>query len=1038
MQTSVYVSNLIKCCAFEHCADRFTATNRSADVGHESDDDQKIPVLNTARGKQLQCNISKTGYTTMFQHYQTYGVNRHNLTEVAANKDHKLKDLNCALLNVRSMRNKTDDIIELLNEQDCDIMAITETWLSTGEGDNFTRNALTSHGYTLLDIPRSKGKGGGVAILYKSALKVIKQPCPSVTSFELVETLVHTASELLRLAVVYRPPGGKHGQPISTFIEEFHGYLDSRTTLSGMLLVLGDFNMHYEDASDVDAGKLKESLYSMNLMQHVTEPTHKLGHCLDLVITREYELQTEKLVVHPAVISDHSAITFQLPVSKFPTVKQVLSFRKLKDIDIEAFKDDLRSCSLVTDLEEDIECQATQYNSCLSNLLEKHAPLMQRISVDRSNYPWFNSECKQLKSEKRRLERQWWKSKLTVHLDMLIEKCAQYKQACTSAKTSFFQTKIAESRNDQKALFKVANRLMHVKKETSLPSHTDPKDLAETFAEFFTEKIKVIRNTFSVMARNTEGGQNISNFCDIQTVSEEDIKEIIQSSNSKSCHLDPIPTTLLKSVLDVLLPSITKIVNTSIQTATFPTTWKQASVNPLIKKSSLDKEDLKNYRPISNLTYLSKIVEKTVLKQINEHMYDNHLHEPCQSAYRPHHSTETALIKIVNDILRAIDKKEVVLLVMLDMSAAFDTVEHSLLLERFQGKFGITGHAIQWLKSYFHDRKQVVLIKESSSSPKSIECGVPQGSILGPNAYPHYVSPLFQIANKHGVNMHMYADDTQLYVSFNPLNWDSAKVTMEACVKDIRHWLSCNHLKLNESKTEIMVFGQSCMTKHLGSELAMSVGDEIIQPVSTARNIGAVLDSELKMTEQVKNVCKACYAGIRSLSQIRRYLTDDAAATLVHAFVTCRLDNLNGLLTGIPKYLIKRLQLIQNHAARILTRTRKHDHITEVLKNLHWLPVAARIDYKVLLLTYKALNDCAPIYIQEMLKLRENQRSLRSSDKLLLDMPKTRLKTVGDKSFSVYAPKVWNKLPFDIKSSHSVDSFKVKLKTHLFKSIYVD
>jgi len=261
---------------------------------------------------------------------------------------------------------------------------------------------------------------------------------------------------------------------------------------------------------------------------------------------------------------------------------------------------------------------------------------------------------------------------------------------------------------------------------------------------------------------------------------------------------------------------------------------------------------------------------------------------------------------------------------------------------------------------------------------------------------------------------------------------------MEACVKDIRHWLSCNHLKLNESKTEIMVFGQSCMTKHLGSELAVSVGDEIIQPVSTARNIGAVLDSELKMTEQVKNVCKACYAGIRSLSQIRRYLTDDAAATLVHAFVTCRLDNLNGLLTGIPKYLIKRLQLIQNHAARILTRTRKHDHITEVLKNLHWLPVAARIDYKVLLLTYKALNDCAPIYIQEMLKLRENQRSLRSSDKLLLDMPKTRLKTVGDKSFSVYAPKVWNKLPFDIKSSHSVDSFKVKLKTHLFKSIYVD
>ena len=158
----------------------------------------------------------------------------------------------------------------------------------------------------------------------------------------------------------------------------------------------------------------------------------------------------------------------------------------------------------------------------------------------------------------------------------------------------------------------------------------------------------------------------------------------------------------------------------------------------------------------------------------------------------------------------------------------------------------------------------------------------------------------------------------------------------------------------------------------------------------------------------------------------------------MHAFITCRLDNLNGLLAGVPKYLIKRLQLIQNHAARLITKTPKYEHISGVLRDLHWLPVAARIDYKVLLLTYKALNCLAPVYITDMLRLKENSRPLRSSDKMLLDVPKTRLKTVGDRAFSAYAPKVWNMLPLHIKSSQSVDTFKADLKTHLFRKVYTD
>ena len=206
-----------------------------------------------------------------------------------------------------------------------------------------------------------------------------------------------------------------------------------------------------------------------------------------------------------------------------------------------------------------------------------------------------------------------------------------------------------------------------------------------------------------------------------------------------------------------------------------------------------------------------------------------------------------------------------------------------------------------------------------------MKCGMPQGSSIGPKGYPTYVSPIFAIARASEISIHMYADDTQLAISFRPEDFPAAQTKMERCIAQIRQWLSQNCLKLNDGKTELLVIGQPVQLKKISSDINITIGDSVISASSSVHNIGAVLDNGLSMDEQIKNICRSCNISLRSLSKIRSCITEDSAATLTHALITCKLDNLNSLLIGPNMDTSKygnHLQLIQNQAARIITRTK--------------------------------------------------------------------------------------------------------------------
>jgi len=477
---------------------------------------------------------------------------------------------------------------------------------------------------------------------------------------------------------------------------------------------------------------------------------------------------------------------------------------------------------------------------------------------------------------------------------------------------------------------------------------------------------------------------------------------------------------------------ITEIVNKSLASGVVPDDFRIAHVRPLLKKTGLDQDVLKNYRPVSNLSFLSKVLEKVVSLKLDDHIQKSSLRDDFQSAYTQFHSTETAVLRVQSDILNALDQGKAGILVLLDLSAAFDTIDHRILLDRLKHIFGITGTALEWFASYLSDRSQSVLVNGASSKFSKLCFGVPQGSVLGPKLFTMYMKPLGDLIKQHGLDYHMYADDTQVYIFFKK-NCAQSQVAavqrIELCLSVIETWLKDNMLKQNCEKTEVAVFFPVRFQPSL--DVSLNVGGATVKTGPVVRNLGAMFDSSMSMTAHVSAVIRSCYMHLRNIGRIRKYLSQDATRSLIYGLVTSRLDYCNSLLYGITQTQVKRLQRVQNMAARIVTGTKRRDHITPILKELHWLPIKYRIEYKVALFVFKVINDQAPQYLKDMIELYQPSRSLRSSSQNILSVPRTRCK-YGDRSFRVSGPKTWNALPDSFRNIESLDCFKKGLKTHLF------
>ena len=523
-------------------------------------------------------------------------------------------------------------------------------------------------------------------------------------------------------------------------------------------------------------------------------------------------------------------------------------------------------------------------------------------------------------------------------------------------------------------------------------------------------------------------------------VTPSEVEKLINSSKPKSCKLDPIPTWLVKPCLPVLLPLITAIINSSLKSGCFPSAFKKAIVRPTLKDHKLDPEALSSYRPVSNLPFVSKLIEKVVYQQLTFHIESNNMHDEHQSGYRKFHSTETALLKLTNDMLMALDQGKISLLIFLDVSAAFDTVNHQVLLDRLKQLYGISGTALKWISSYLQNRSQVVTINGTCSDPVKLEHGFPQGSVLGGGLYTWTVKPLSDISKKHNVLHKKYADDKNLYVSFSvraTADREDAIRRLEMCMIDVKHWMISNMLKINPGKTKMLII-TSKRDLQAVKDLTIDFDGKCLVSENTVRSLGFEFDNTMNTERQINFTTRSMYNNIRKTWRIRTSLNNFAAKTIVNALITSRLDYCNSMYYGLPNRLLSKLQRAQNSSARLIVQASKFCRITPVLKELHWLPVRKRIIFKICLFVYKALNELAPQYIRDMISERHltTSRTLRSTTAQLLDLPRTNTVKYGDRAFTNCAPRLWNKLPIAIRNADTVTLFKKHLKTFLFQQAY--
>ena len=909
---------------------------------------------------------------------------------------------------IRSSRNKTEEIHDIISSEQPDLLFLTETWLKD-QSDEPLLTAMTPPGYSSISVPRANGRdGGGIAYFYRNYLErilLIKPKAFKLIYYEHTELDLNLPQSKVNIMCVYRPPpSDAHKVPLTAFRDETSKIVTHMSMASGNVILIGDFNVPYNHSSS-HPNKVKDILHQQSMAQLVTMPTHKEGNIIDWVVTRESSVDKFKVSVSDLAFTDHKLVHLSVNISPPEIKSKEITSRDIKSINHNDLKKDLHHTLQKNELSAD------EWNERVGAVFDQHAPTKTRIVKDRRYAPWYSSEIIAAKKIMRKFERKWKKTGAPYDWNNFKSASLIWKTKIKKSKSAYYLQKF-QSVTSVKQLFSVTDELLGNSIDKTLPTIYEREQLPEKFSSYFTTKIQNIRSNFNDVSSHVDDkiAYSGASFEVFEPVSEDFIKRLIINSPKKSCELDPFVISCLVPCIDEFLPSITMIINNSLQHGYVPTCYKKALIRPLLKKPSLDSNELKNYRPVSNLPFLSKILEKVVLFQLKNHLNRNNLTESNQSAYREHYSTETALLKIVNDAAVNADKNEITILCLLDLSAAFDTIDHATLIKRLKFDYGINGVVLDWFRSYLSNRTQSVIIDGVRSVDKTLEYGVPQGSVLGPVLFTMYMMPLGKIISDFELMSHFYADDSQIYKSCSHQNLYTLVDQFQRCFNEIKSWMNANKLMLNDSKTEVLFIGRPTILEKSNID-SINFGGSPISVSKVAKNLGVYIDSNLSFEIHVNNTLKNIYMVLKKIYNIRNLINQDVAALLARSLILPKIDYCNSLLANTNKLTIKRLQVAQNDAARLVFRkSRFNSSASDLLNKLHWLPVEMRIKYKICCIVYNSLHGRSPDYLYNLINIYRPTRTLRSEGDNLLVKPRTARK-IGEQAFSFSAPQFWNSLP---------------------------
>ena len=669
------------------------------------------------------------------------------------------------------------------------------------------------------------------------------------------------------------------------------------------------------------------------------------------------------------------------------------------------------------------------------DVLDKHAPL-QHKKIRSKKAPWITNDIKNLMNTRDKFKR---KAILTNNEnDWLNFRLTRNKVniKLRNAKKDYYSSKIAGQKFNPKKAWKSINSLLGRENKPTVVNEltvannnlTCPEDIVDGFNEYFSNigpelssKIDSSNYNFETYIKSAK-----SEFAAFQPVTVSQISHLLHGlSGNKATGIDKISCKIIKLAAPVISDSLTLICNQAITLSSFPDEWKIARVVPLYKNGQRNIPG--NYRPISVLPVISKIMERILHDQLYNYLTKFDLFSDTQFGFRKFHSTASALLDCTNDWYINLDRKMFNLVVLIDLKKAFDTVDHQILLSKLE-LYGIKGQALNLLKSYLTNRKQKCQIKNVFSSERLIKCGVPQGSILGPLLFLLYINDLPHCLSK--TKPRLFADDTNLTASANSVTDLEAAVNSD--LENLRKWLIANKLSLNVAKTEFIIIGSKSMTKNISNPHPnVFIENKQIKQVYECKTLGLKIDQHLSWKGNTDEIRKKVSAGISAIRRIKPFVDQETLILIYNAIVRPYFDYCCEVWDVFSEAQSKRLQKLQNRAARIILNVNNDVEHTIALRTLGWEPLQTERKKAKAKIMYKLLNKMGPKSLTNLFSYKSEKTNYHLRDiSSGLCLPKPRTNNMKN-SFMYDGAQLWNSIPKEIRESKSLSSFRKKIAAHI-------
>lgn len=931
-------------------------------------------------------------------------------------------------LNINSIPQHFDNFIEqCLMARKCDLIALCETKLTDS-----IQHLYKLQGFRDFKLNISR-HSGGLAVYINNKHDCLMREDLTVKEVYMEALFVEIRNKGKNIVVgnIYRRPNTNPRQFLARLDDVLSGICAENKTC----LLCGDFNidlLKFETSGT--ARDLINSCQASHFFNVITKPTR----VSDTSATLIDHIWCNKIstLLHSGIIyddiSDHFPVyaLFKLSCATEEVIPTTIKYRSFCENNILKFHEKLSEVCWnqvyqSNDPNEIMINFSNVFNDCFNQVFPLREKVIKNITLDK---PYITQNIKEIINEKNKLQR-----KFAKHPIKFGEEYRKIRNKVTklikNAKTNYYKNKLKDASGNGKKTWEIINTIMNRGRKSSShnitlnidnESITKPSHVASTFNNFFTNIGKNLAEAIPEQANDFREylGNRTVNDMTLSLATEEEILLIINNFGNTSPGYDDVPMTIIKRVAPKIAPIIKHLCNCSFISGTFPEKMKIARVVPIYKSG--DKTLPKNYRPVSILPVFSKVLEKLACNRLETFCNENNILCNSQFGFRKNRTTETALITLTEAIIKAMENKQHTVGVFLDLSKAFDTIDHTILLSKLQ-HYGIRGNALNWFKSYLSNRKQYVQYNYVNSNLQSLSCGVPQGSILGPILFLLYINDI--VNSSSFLNYILFADDSNMYASHSSLNTLITRINEE--LRSVNGWVLSNKLTLNFSKSHYMIFSRK---KNNPITTSIIIGDNILKHENVTKFLGVMVDDKLKWTCHIQSIVSKLNKQCGILYLIRNNLTKKSLLLIYHTLINTHLTYCHSVWAGAGVSHLSPLVRTQKRVIRTMAYLGKYEHTNESFKSFQVLKLNDMGIFLRGLFVFKVRFNLLDVNASLFITRDVPNYNLRNNN--ILEIP--RMKTNhGQSSIKYQGVKVWNSLPLHVKTHQTIVPFKKSLKSYL-------